>query len=314
MRMIALMVLIASGCAWADVVGTCKAGRDCKVSSITATKAGSTTGNPSAVNLRTNARLTFNYPTNTFQVWHDSTTGRITLQGGVRINSSIGLTLTSTVNGSNAISFDTAGARFDLGPGTLDYFDSDGTIIRIGSGNGSLYASDFLGIRLKDVGTSERFTFVNGDGNVITSEEPNGSTAIGLTIINSTSLSTTGAKLVSIQNASTEKSYIDKDGNYCKSGAGCAAYETFNKGEITYDFSIITANTCADSFSTPVDGAATGDLCMGVASQGGALPTGLTYSCYVPDNNSVNVRACCNNGPSDCILSEMTYNFVVMTY
>ena len=58
-----------------------------------------------------------------------------------------------------------------------------------------------------------------------------GATAIGVKLNNSIALTTAGAKLVSIQNAGVEKSYIDKDGGFSGNAATATTATTANAGD-----------------------------------------------------------------------------------
>lgn len=83
--------------------------------------------------------------------------------------------------------------------GTTYFGTANGHIF--GGGNiYSTYADIYLG-------------YTNGTTGKINTEAFDGASAVGLVLNNSNVLSTAGAKILSIQNQSVEKAYIDKDGN-----------------------------------------------------------------------------------------------------
>lgn len=77
----------------------------------------------------------------------------------------------------------------------------------------SIFAATF-----KDGASLNRLIFSTAQGNTYVGGIPDGASAVGHLLNTSDSLTTSGAKLVSFQNASVEKASIDKDGDYITSG------------------------------------------------------------------------------------------------
>jgi hypothetical protein len=89
----------------------------------------------------------------------------------------------------------------------------------------------------------------------ITSNAANGATAVGFTLNTSNTLSTQGSKLVSVLNNSTEKFYIDKDGNVYASGTilsgnGAGHLLTNKSGGIVANRALVVIDTANNSSFT----------------------------------------------------------------
>lgn len=77
----------------------------------------------------------------------------------------------------------------------------------------SIFAATF-----KDGASVNRLIFSTAQGNTYVGGIPDGASAVGHLLNTSDSLTTSGAKLVSFQNASVEKASVDKDGNLITGG------------------------------------------------------------------------------------------------
>lgn len=152
-------------------------------------------------------------------------------------------TFTSSVaSGDNAISLAT-GQRLDFGGGTNDYMVSDGTNITMPTGGGftigdAIITRSASGTLAINAGTGVLATPVV-TGNIslgilsnrfycssaaaplqLGGNMTDGGTAVGVVIAADTTLATSGSKIASIRNVSSEKAYFDKDGQVSAAGYG----------------------------------------------------------------------------------------------
>lgn len=181
---------------------------------------------------------------------------------------SLGGTVTSTVgNGTNGWAFSTNGARLDLGTGANDYFSSDATTI---STPGALSALSFLGPAST---TAQVF-----------GQMADGAAAIGTKIGSNVTFANAAAKLVSVVNNGTEKSYFGIDGSLTITGvaANAGALNMIGGNKVCFNalctsymqddgFGSITINAATNGsitqlFSTLTDFSNTGSL--GTAGSG----------------------------------------------
>lgn len=147
-------------------------------------------------------------------------------------SSSFTSTITSTVaSGSNFIK-STQGARLSLGSDSR-YFSDNGTNLLctgnffpaasvtydMGSnsafwGTAYLHAVTLNSGQIRDSSSTARITVNNATGNIYAAEVADSGSAVAHDYDNTTTLSTSGAKLVRHKNNGTEKCFIDKDGQY----------------------------------------------------------------------------------------------------
>jgi hypothetical protein len=170
-------------------------------------------------------------------------------------------TVTSSVaSGSNAFLASVAGARWHLGPGTNDYFTSDGANT-INTPGFMSAGSGFSGPSYDAAGVS----------NISMASKVNdGAAAIGLVLNTVNTLANATAKLASLKNNSTEKLAFDKAGKpVYPTGAADAVVGTATLvgGTVTVSTTSVTASSKI-FLSRNTAGGTVGDLRQGTIVAG----------------------------------------------
>lgn len=121
-------------------------------------------------------------------------------------------------------------------------------------------ATSVLSPVVQDTGGTDRITIATSSGTTYMGTVANGATAVAHTMDNSATLSTAGAKLLSLKNNGTEKTSWDKDGAVTFSGVGAAPVLTIPANS----YFCLDGATCARYF--------------GWNSSAGAITTGAGFS------------------------------------
>lgn len=140
---------------------------------------------------------------------------KVDLEGDPTGGAFSGTSFTSSAgSGSNGLACSTNGARVDFGAGASDYASSNGTTVTFAGPLATSGAftwgtsSDATG---GSVSSNTMGSLVNQTLN-LKGWVADGAGAVGVVIDNQTTLSTSGAKILSIRNNTSEKASIDKDG------------------------------------------------------------------------------------------------------
>jgi hypothetical protein len=143
-----------------------------------------------------------------------------------------------------------------------------------------------------------------------------GATAKGIILNNATTLSTGGAKLVSIQNNGVEKAFFDLNG--VLTSAGNVMTGTIASGTAAMGTSAITSGSCATVVTVSATNVATTDVVKAgfntdpTAITGyGASATGAVLTIYAyPTSGNVNFKVCNSTG-NTITPSALTLNWTV---
>ncbi len=133
---------------------------------------------------------------------------------------------------------------------------------------------------------SARVTFAGSSGNFYIDSDADDALAVSHTFKTGNALTTTGGKLVSVQNLATEKLAIDKDGNITAAGTG------------------VTANPVPVVHAAQTTSAVAMEFGRSAATAGGALAVtfatafGAAPSCVCTDENAVPVICGITTAPS----------------
>jgi hypothetical protein len=189
----------------------------------------------------------------------------------------VGVVLDNTTSlvtaGSKITSFRNAGAE-------QAYITRDGAFVCVTGGGSSVGASIVAAGQV--VANNGIFT-TTGAGTNLKGQAPDGASAVGVTLNNSVSLVTPGAKLLSVQNNGAEKAYIDKDGSFYAPTGYLTAY------------GVVGASA---SYLRLVGGVPDGATAIGVKiGNGNALATaGAKIVSFYNDNNTTEKAAITYDG------------------
>ena len=173
----------------------------------------------------------------------------------------------TTASGSNGFACSNAGCRFYLGS-SGKYLDTDGTYTRI---YGALNVPDF-NFTVSGSGVQHQLFVAQGANAInLRGQKADGSTAVGVILDNTATLSTDGAKLLSVRNNTTEKFNVRRDG--------------------AIQIGDYTAGTCSAGNDGLLSWESAGGMgpgvyaCLAGASQWLNLATGETLSGYATTNS-----------------------------